>query len=305
MTLRTRGRIIQCLAYILVFTVTWVVTILNFPDNSLVRVAFLFGYSTLGIFIFSAIFNNSSIFDPYWSVMPVFLLTWFSLHPDGHWWQVSVDAPEVSGHWLVFGRLILVFLLVLTWGTRLTWNFFRGWAGLPQEDWRYVNFRKTARKAYWPVSMVGIHFFPAFMVFLGCLPLWVIFYRSDNPFNMLDVLALIVTLGAILLEARADRQLNVWLRSSHDPGKTMRKGLWAVSRHPNYLGEISFWWGLFLFGLAANTTAWWIIAGPVLITLMFVFISIPLIEKRMMERRIDYAEYRRKVSMLLPFPVSS
>ncbi len=302
MHLRTRGRLIQFVAYLLVFSITWWVTFQNFPDNSLIRLAFLFAYAATGIFVFSFILNNSSMFDPYWSVMPVFLLIWLFFHPEGHWWQVSVDAPAVSGHWLVFVRLIIVFLLVLSWGARLTWNFLRGWKGLEHEDWRYTDLRKKTGKAYWPVSFAGIHLFPAFVTFAGCLPLWVVFYRENNPFNMMDILALFVTGGAIFLETRADRELLTFVESPHEAGITMKRGLWAISRHPNYLGEISFWWGLYLFGLAADTAYWWTIAGPLLITAMFVFISIPMIEKRMLERRADYAEYRKRVSMLLPFP---
>jgi len=303
MKLRTQGRIILLIAYLLVFSLTWWTTLINFPQNAITGVAFFFFYSTFGIFIFSFIVNNSSMFDAYWIVMPVCLLTWFFMHPAGHFWQVSVNSPEVGGQWMVFVRLILVFLLILAWGTRLTWNFLRGWQGLEHEDWRYRDLREKTGKFYWPVSLIGIHLFPAFIVFTGCLPLWVIFYMESNPINMLDLLAVLVTGGAILLEARADKQLHTYLQTAHDQEETMREGLWAITRHPNYLGEISFWWGLFFFGLAANTLCWWIIAGPILITVMFVFISIPMIEKRMIKRRTDYSAYKKQVSMLLPLPM--
>ena len=81
----------------------------------------------------------------------------------------------------------------------------------------------------------------------------------------------------------------------------MNRGLWALSRHPNYLGEILFWWGLYLFALASNPSFWWVVAGPLAITLMFIFASIPMIEKRMLKRRKDYQAYQEKVSMLVPW----
>jgi steroid 5-alpha reductase family enzyme len=81
----------------------------------------------------------------------------------------------------------------------------------------------------------------------------------------------------------------------------MDQGIWSASRHPNYLGEISFWWGLYFFALSANPEKWWVIIGPVAITCMFLFASIPMIEKRLLERRKDYAEYKKRVPMLLPF----
>ena len=87
------------------------------------------------------------------------------------------------------------------------------------------------------------------------------------------------------------------------PGATLTTGLWAYSRHPNYLGEILFWWGLYLFALAAYPAAWWTIFGPLSITLLFVFISIPMIEKRHIERRPDYPAYLDRTPMIMPrFP---
>jgi steroid 5-alpha reductase family enzyme len=120
--------------------------------------------------------------------------------------------------------------------------------------------------------------------------------------NFLDITGILFTGIAIWLEAKADKELHQHTRQNHEGGKTMKTGLWAISRHPNYLGEITFWWGLSLFALAANPSSWWVIIGPVVITLMFVFISIPMIEKRLLERKDDYNEYRKQVPMLLPNP---
>jgi steroid 5-alpha reductase family enzyme len=83
----------------------------------------------------------------------------------------------------------------------------------------------------------------------------------------------------------------------------MNKGLWRYSRHPNYFGEVSFWWGLYFFGLAANASYWWTIAGPIAITLLFLFISIPMMDKRSKERRPEYAEHMKKISALVPWRI--
>ncbi|MFO7614295.1 MAG: DUF1295 domain-containing protein, partial [Bacteroidales bacterium] len=83
-------------------------------------------------------------------------------------------------------------------------------------------------------------------------------------------------------------------------GKSITRGLWRYSRHPNYSGEILTWWGLFLFAMATGPSAWWTIIGPVSITLMFIFASIPMIERRHMERRTDYLDYKLSTSMLFP-----
>jgi steroid 5-alpha reductase family enzyme len=118
--------------------------------------------------------------------------------------------------------------------------------------------------------------------------------------NLLDIGGIILTGIAIWLETKADKELHYYVEQNPEGGKTINTGLWAISRHPNYLGEITFWWGLYLFALAANPSFWWVIFGPLTITCMFVFISIPMIEKRLMERKTGYNEYREKVPVLIP-----
>ena len=79
--------------------------------------------------------------------------------------------------------------------------------------------------------------------------------------------------------------------------------LWAWSRHPNYFGEVLFWWGVLGFGLAAHPAGWWwLIIGAVAMTTMFVFVSIPMMDERNCERRPGYADFMRKVPMLVPRP---
>lgn len=262
--------------------------------------ALAMGVAVVVIFAGSVIFNNSSVFDPYWSVAPpltvLFLLAVRAIDVNPMMytmagiWEVLTGSPRIS---------VLLFL-TLAYGFRLTWNFLRGWPGLSHEDWRYRNFRVSGGRWYWLVSFSGIHFFPALMVFGGLLPVWVVVIVRARPINALDFAAVVVTCLAILLEAASDSQMRQFLKENRDSGKTMDRGLWSVSRHPNYLGEILFWWGLWLFAMASYREFWWVVAGPVAITLMFLFASIPMIEKRMLQRRSDYEEYRARVSMLLP-----
>ncbi|MGH8561291.1 MAG: DUF1295 domain-containing protein, partial [Nevskiales bacterium] len=111
-----------------------------------------------------------------------------------------------------------------------------------------------------------------------------------------------VTLGAITIETVADLQLHAFI-ARKQPGTFITTGLWGWSRHPNYFGEVSFWWGLMLFGLAAAPDQWWwIVPGALSMTAMFLFASIPFMDNRSLERRPDYAEYMKKVSALVPLP---
>ncbi len=243
--------------------------------------------ATCVVFAFSVVLNNSSVYDPYWSVAPMIIAPTIALlasHP---------DVPAL--------RKWTVTALVLVWGARLTWNWARGWNGLGHEDWRYADLRRTG-KAYWLVSFFGFHMMPTIWVYLGCLSLVPALSTGTAPLGPLDALAFVVTAGAIWIEATADQQLRRFRLTNQTPGKIMAEGLWSHCRHPNYLGEILLWWGLFLFALAANRSAWRCVVGPLAINLLFVFISIPLIDKRSLSRRPSYAEHMKRVPALLPRP---
>jgi steroid 5-alpha reductase family enzyme len=65
---------------------------------------------------------------------------------------------------------------------------------------------------------------------------------------------------------------------------------------------MGFWWGLWLFGVAAAPALWWTLAGPVAIALMFRFVSLPMIEARMRERRPGFAAWAERSSLVLLRP---
>jgi steroid 5-alpha reductase family enzyme len=241
--------------------------------------------ATVIIFAFSMRWDNGSVYDPYWSVAPPFIALFWIAQAD--------DASTV--------RQATVTLLVFLWGIRLTYNWARGWPGLHHEDWRYLDLYRSDAMPKWAISLLGIHLFPTVMVLLGCLPLIPALARGADSFGFLDAAALVVTSGAILIELVADEQLRRFGRSKQ-PGEIMTEGLWAYSRHPNYFGEISFWWGLFLFGFAADASYWWTIIGPLSMTAMFHWASIPMLDRRSVERRPGYDEYMRQVNAVVPWP---
>lgn len=83
----------------------------------------------------------------------------------------------------------------------------------------------------------------------------------------------------------------------------MQRGLWAWSRHPNYFGELLFWFSLLFFGLSVHPSGfWWLAIGAIAMTLMFLLASIPMMEKRSLERRPEYQRIIDSTSMLIPLP---
>jgi steroid 5-alpha reductase family enzyme len=289
-----KDRLILLFIYLTAFSVGLFIGNSYAGFSLIMKSAMIVFAAVLVLWLFSFIADNSSVFDPYWSVAPSFFILYFWISSYGF-------TLSGSGSWFTNVRFVLILFLVTFWGIRLTFNFLRNWKNLKHEDWRYVDFRKKAGSFYWVISFAGIHLFPAIMVFLGSLSIWVTLTEGVIPINFLDITGILLAGIAIWLEAKADKELHQYIQQTPEGGKTMKTGLWAISRHPNYLGEITFWWGLYLFALAANPSFWWVIIGPIIITLMFIFISIPMIEKRLMERKNDYADYCRKVPMLLPF----
>lgn len=240
--------------------------------------------ATVIVFGFSLLLKNASTYDAYWSVAPIALV--------GYWFVPQLDDANVV-------RLAIVAALVSWWGWRLTYSWARGWPGLHHEDFRYRDLRSKAGIFYPVVNLLGIHVFPTVQVFLGMLPVHAV-ATSAAPFGLLDVLAIAVTAIAILTEQVADRQLHDYRlrKAGGEAGPVLNSGLWAWSRHPNYLGELGFWWGLALFGVAVQGE-WWRAIGATAITVMFVFVSLPMIEGRHRARRPEYERLAAR-GVLLP-----
>lgn len=243
--------------------------------------------ATVAIFAFSMAFDNSSFYDAYWSVAPF---------PIALYWSRQYTATDAVG-----SRQFLALFLLALWGVRLTYNWYRQWHGLDHEDWRYVDLRAKSGRAYPAVSFLGIHFFPTLMVFAGMVPVYAA-VTSSTPLGLLDIVAFLITLTAIAIEAGADQQLRRFLDNRDGHQQLLDTGLWAWSRHPNYFGENLFWWGLFLLGFACRPDWWWSMAGALSMTAMFVFISVPMLDQRSLARRPGYAEHMKRVSALIPWP---
>jgi len=277
-------RIIVVIAYLMAIFGAWI-SIQFFPDQELwIKIAIGDFVGTVIIFIYSLLLKNSSMYDPYWSVIPIIILLYLLI------------VTELNG---INIRILLVSTTILYWGIRLTMNWLKTWPGLGHEDWRYIKLAKDTGAMYWPVSFLGIHLFPTIMVLLGCLPLIPII-SSDAPLLWTDVLGFCISFFAIEIERRSDNQLRNFKQHPGD-SKVCETGLWKYSRHPNYFGEISFWGGIFIMAYGLNFADNLIYGiGFLSMVILFVFISIPMMEKRQMQKE-GFDLYRKRVSMLIPW----
>jgi steroid 5-alpha reductase family enzyme len=101
-------------------------------------------------------------------------------------------------------------------------------------------------------------------------------------------------------EVVSDYQMARFKRDAENKGKLMTRGLWRLSRHPNYFGEALLWWGIFCFALPLRY-GWTAIISPLLITFLLLFFSgVPLLEKKY-QGRPDFEEYKKKTPKFFPW----
>lgn len=242
--------------------------------------------ATLVIFGASRLYGNSSFYDAYWSVIPPLL---------AFYWWIAADAGVNDVRWW------LMMAVLLAWSIRLTANWIRTFPGMHHEDWRYPTMRERAGRFEFGADLLGIHVMPTLVVFAGLIPVYVVATRAGEPLGPLDFIAFAVGLVALAMETIADLQMHRFL-AARRPGQVMDWGLWSWSRHPNYFGECGIWLSMGLFGLAAYPGAWWVLAGFVAMLILFLTVSIPLMEERSLERRPGYAQVIERVSLFVPWP---
>ncbi len=267
-----------------IFTAFFVIK--NYPTGNLVIDLLQADISaTIVVFVGSGMFKNASVYDPYWSIAPILFL----------WYWLSM-ADEITVRAMVASTLVLI------WGLRLTYNWYRSWPDLSHEDWRYRQLKKKTKYFYPFVNLLGIHLFPTFLVFIASLP-FSYFIGKAEPLGWFDILATAITAIAIYIESRADQELFNFKKINNKSKKPqlLETGLWAYSRHPNYFGETLFWLGMFVFALAAGAPFWPLVLGPIFILILFLGISIPMIDKRMTQRYPKYAERKKNVPKFFPW----
>ena len=234
--------------------------------------------ATIITFIFSLIFKNASIYDPYWSVQPPVILVAFAIE------------KEVT----FFGVLLLA--VVSFWAIRLTANWAYTFKNLNHQDWRYTMLHEKTGIFYPIINLIGIHMVPTLVVY-GCILPAVYAIRNGLSANLPAVICLCISLGAAIIQGVADIQMHKYRRNRD--GAFIRHGLWKYSRHPNYLGEILMWWGVGLSVVFAAPNAWYSAAGAIANTVLFLAVSIPMADGRQSHKE-GFTEYKKETRMLLP-----
>jgi steroid 5-alpha reductase family enzyme len=251
-------------------------------SHYLILILLLFAYMNVW-FIVSVLKKRNDVADEAWGLGFVFV-AWTALF--------VFDVFTLRG--------VLVDILVSIWGLRLSWHIYKRHRG-KGEDYRYLAWRTEWGRWFYLRSYLQIYLLQGFLLFLIVLP---VIHSNASVFTGLypfDLLGIAVWLIGFCFEAVGDAQLARFITNPENKGKLMQEGLWAYSRHPNYFGEVTQWWGLWIIAISAHGGIFTVI-GPLTITFLILKVSgVPLLEKKM-EENPQFEEYKRKTSMFFPLP---
>lgn len=243
----------------------------------------LFVYMNLW-FVISLIKKRNDVADIAWGLGFV-LLAWASLF-------LSKNT---------FWMPIIVNVLVSIWGARLAYHIYSRNKN-KTEDYRYAAWRVEWGKWFYIRSYFQIYILQGFLLFMISLPvLFVNIYQVDT-FGILTVFGILVWVLGFFFESVGDAQLAKFIKDPLNKGKLMQSGLWKYTRHPNYFGEVTQWWGIFIIALSVPYGLISIL-GPITITFLILKVSgIPMLENKM-EQNPEFALYKKRTSMFFPLPV--
>jgi steroid 5-alpha reductase family enzyme len=199
--------------------------------------------------------------------------------------------------------LLFTTILVLAglWGGRLTLrillrNLKKG------EDHRYKKWRDEWGRWFYLRSFLQVYLLQGFlMIVVGYPFIHLAVYGSDAVLSTLAVIGMIVWIIGYFFEVVGDWQLDRFLADGANKGKIMQSGLWRYSRHPNYFGEITMWWGIWLM-IAPLPLSYLALIGPLTITFLITKVSgIPMLEKYFANNP-EFIEYKKRTSVLIPLP---
>ena len=251
--------------------------------NYFVTLAFiLFIYMNIW-FVLSLIQKRNDVADVAWGLGFV-LLAW-----------TSFFLGQVEGI-----RGVLVGLLISIWGIRLAWHIHARNKGRA-EDYRYAEWRNAWGKWFYVRSYLQVYLLQGILLFLIILPVLCINTSISTGLHYLDIVGVAVWLSGFMFESLGDAQLAQFIKDPANKGKLMQSGLWRYTRHPNYFGEVTQWWGIWLIAISA-TNSWFSIIGPLTITVLILKVSgIPMLEKKMAEHP-EFAQYKKRTSIFFPAP---
>lgn len=280
--------------YTLMFIITIAMATQGFRDfgseGLIVPMIVTFAYF-ITIFIIATIIKNNSIVDIGWG-MGFVVGSWLTL--------LTTENPTTLSY------VIVAFVTV--WGLRLSIRLLKRNYGKP-EDFRYAQWRKE-----WGDNVVLIAFFRVFMVqgiinFIVGSGAYALIKYNEFSFGLnhqvLVYAGLLIALSGLFFEVIGDEQLRKHIAKG--TRSLLQSGLWSITRHPNYFGEILIWVGIYISAITLlftnSVSLIYYIAlalSPIIMSTVLLKVSTPLLEKNM-EKYDAWDEYTKKVPMIFPW----
>jgi steroid 5-alpha reductase family enzyme len=245
--------------------------------------AVVLAYMT-AVWLVSLALRNASIVDMFWGLGFVLLAAVYFAATDG-----------------VIGRKVLIIILVAVWGLRLSLYILRrNWG--QGEDYRYRAFREKAGEKFWWVSFFQVFLLQGVLLWLISAPILAAqFYDSPDEVVVTDILGPLVWGVGFIFESVGDWQLASFKADPANKGKVMQGGLWRYTRHPNYFGDTTLWWGYFVIA-AGTVDGLWTVFSPVLMTVLLMRVSgVALLERAQVRTKPQYRAYIESTSAFLPW----
>ena len=233
----------------------------------------------------SLLMKDASIIDIFWGAGFV-IIAWSYAYEIG-WDELGVRQQLLLG-------------LISLWGLRLTIylairNLGKG------EDYRYVELRKAGGENWWLISYLRVFVLQGIILWMVS-SLFVPAFLAGEEWQALDILGIVLWCIGFYFEAVGDWQMMRFKNDPSNKGKVMNKGLWKYTRHPNYFGDATLWWGFFCFALAHPQGVWYIFA-PVYMTFLLLKISgVAMLERSLVKTKPAYQDYVQRTSAFLPRP---
>ena len=167
--------------------------------------------ATVVVWGFGLVYENVSVYDPYWSVAPPVMFTAWAI---------------VKGTFSL--PVLLLLMAVWCWGIRLTGNWVHTFKGLEHEDWRYTRYRGMLSPFLFHITnFFGLNLVPTLLVFACILPGFRLIEEPGSA-NWLLWIGFVLCIAAAGIELVADTQIHQF-RSDY-PGKVCDVGLWRCRR---------------------------------------------------------------------------
>lgn len=261
------------------------------PTSIFLTCTFAVGVMMVCTWLLSIPLRNVSIVDIGWGLGFV-LIAWVSFS----------RSPYRPADVLATDYVMPV--LVTIWGCRLAGYLAWRNHGKP-EDYRYQAMRDARGPSFVWSSFLIVFVLQGVVMLIVSLPVQLAVTRSAVPYFYLVGAGVAVWAMGVFFETVGDWQLARFKAQPENKGRVMNRGLWRLTRHPNYFGDFLVWWGLWLvsMGLSDRAATWWSVISPALMSFLLIRVSgVALLEKSMKARSPEYVTYIEQTSAFIPWP---